>query len=335
MQVLVFSDPHGRIPLLLRIVGEARRRLDVAFDLILVAGDLGVWPDPLALDSSTRRCARADPGELGFLHFAPLGDGTVSGVPGGGLRDPAEVDALVRSFCTAAGVDSGDHLRSIRRERELLDGLLPELRCPVLFVGGNHEDYDYLLRCRDLAHGQESCPVEGTGMLSWIPSGRTVRRGLSVAGLSGLDAAAAGRSPARYHEAIRIDDDRTLSFLEQAASGPVDVLLSHDGPPGFPKDGKGSDRILLAVSELDPLFHVFGHYHASRAPALYRELYPELSTCRTRAIHLNKLAFLPGGALRERAVGLLRWSDAVPSFELLDAPWLRALTAQSWHRLTL
>ncbi len=327
MRALVFSDPHGRLPLLLRIVWEHQRRSGVAADLILVAGDLGIWPEPAAVDSSTRRCARADPGELGFLHFAPVGTGPRA------LREPDEVEDLVRAFCLEQEIDPRPHLKQMRRERVLLDRILPDLDRPLLFVGGTHEDYDYLLRCRAAAPGRPACPVEASGRIAWISSGLADTAGLRVAGLSGLDAAAAGRSPARYHGAVEIDDDRTLAFLERTAPEPVDVFLSHDGPPDFPKDGKGSERIRLAVSELEPVLHIFGHYHANRAPVLYRELFPDMAACPTRAVHLNKLVFQPHGALRDRAVGLISRVDGAVTFAHLTAPWLESVTAQSWLRL--
>ena len=60
-RILLFSDTHGRIPLMLRIALEVQRRGGVRIDGILVAGDLGVWPVDERLDSATRRFAQVDP----------------------------------------------------------------------------------------------------------------------------------------------------------------------------------------------------------------------------------------------------------------------------------
>jgi len=63
--ILVFSDPHGRIPLLLKLVCRWQEERGISPDAVLVAGDLGVWPDSDRLDSSTRKLSIA-------VRFRPL-----------------------------------------------------------------------------------------------------------------------------------------------------------------------------------------------------------------------------------------------------------------------
>lgn len=40
------------------------------------------------------------------------------------------------------------------REQRLVEAIKTDIVCPVVFVGGNHEDYDYLLR-RQAAEEEE------------------------------------------------------------------------------------------------------------------------------------------------------------------------------------
>ena len=78
MSVLPFSDTHGRIPLLLRLVWQWQQEHGVSPDAALIAGDLGVWPDSERLDSTTRKHSQKDPAELAFSYFEPILPGPIN-----------------------------------------------------------------------------------------------------------------------------------------------------------------------------------------------------------------------------------------------------------------
>ncbi len=67
--ILVASDVHGRIPMLVRVAFEYQRHFQRKVEAILVSGDLGIWPRDEQLDSSTAKRSRTDPEELGFRAF--------------------------------------------------------------------------------------------------------------------------------------------------------------------------------------------------------------------------------------------------------------------------
>lgn len=324
--ILVFSDPHGRIPLLLRLVWQFQRERGVRVDTVLVTGDLGVWPDLNRLDSSTRKFCRQEPAELSFLCFNSL-----------------------------VSCDNSRHklfpAPYLRRATRLLQRILPEIDARIVFVGGNHEDYEYLELCRENArNGDESAespliPVESSGLLWWLPPGEMLSlAGVAVAGLSGIDAEADGRDPGRYHSGAVLDEDdvlnATLGILDAAESKPLDIFLSHDGLPDAVKAGKGSARLVDSMLALNPRYHFFGHYHRSIAPQEYSELLSafgaqrerrhELAALRTTGMHINKLAFKRGtDQLRDRVMCQVQASTEGIAAEFVDDDWIKGLSPKS------
>lgn len=95
MNIAIFADVHGRILLAFTLCARWERETGERIDLILQAGDLGVYPEMTSLDKATRRHAQADATELGFSqHF---------------LRHDAEVAAiLARTSCDLVFV-RGNH----------------------------------------------------------------------------------------------------------------------------------------------------------------------------------------------------------------------------------
>ncbi len=66
MNIAVFADVHGRILLCFKLCERWERETGEKIDLVLQAGDLGVFPDISKLDKATIRHAQEDPSELGF-----------------------------------------------------------------------------------------------------------------------------------------------------------------------------------------------------------------------------------------------------------------------------
>lgn len=111
-------------------------------DAVLIAGGLGFFPDPSKFDKATKRWIERDPEEAGFAKYF--------------TTPVAEVERLF--------------------EPEL--GEFSAIRCPILFVARNHEDYDYIWSASKQAPAVERHPVAPSSMNevgcwhSWMsPSG--------------------------------------------------------------------------------------------------------------------------------------------------------------------
>ncbi|HZR43841.1 MAG TPA: metallophosphoesterase [Ktedonobacteraceae bacterium] len=65
----MFADLHGYIELCFKLCARWEKETGERIDLILQTGDLGVFPDDSWLDWATRRHARRDPEEIGFMNY--------------------------------------------------------------------------------------------------------------------------------------------------------------------------------------------------------------------------------------------------------------------------
>lgn len=114
MNIAVFADVHGRILLAFALCARWERETGERIDLILQAGDLGVYPERTSLDKATQRHAQADATELGFSqHF---------------LRHDAEVTAaLARTSCNLVFVRGNheDHAWLDTREEQSTSPIFP------------------------------------------------------------------------------------------------------------------------------------------------------------------------------------------------------------------
>ncbi len=304
--ILVASDVHGRIPMLVRVAFEYQRHFQRKVEAILVSGDLGIWPRDEQLDSSTAKRSRTDPEELGFRAFR--------------LRDEL-------------GPQRADVEEHLRRARATLGDVFKQFDAPIYFVGGNHEDYVCLARLQH-AHPEVPVRVDLDGALRWIPHGAVIscptKAGpLRIGGLGGIAAAEDGRNPKRYHPLALIDDDAALALMDSSSS-PYDVLLTHDSSRGFVHEGHGSSTIETLVAEVRPTLHISGHYHSHRDPRHYEQ---PGEAARTLGVHVN--TFVPDpktNRLRPNSLGVITVrSGRAPTFEFAPETFLRRLTAKSWY----
>lgn len=316
--ILMFSDVHGRIPLLVKLVSlfQTFRRVEV--DLVLITGDLGVFPDLRRLDSSTKKYSRTEPLELGFQALQSL-------------LEPQEHTQMLTS-AKATFFQDKLHQSAQASYKQLLSEQLAQLRCPFVFIGGNHEDYDYLARCRE-QHSepkQALIPVEETGRWCWLPSGgRFSLGGCRIAGVDGIEPAASGRSASRYPPEMCLTEDNILQRMLELQGQPIDILLTHDGPPDAALPGKGSPLVELLLQELQPRTHWFGHYHTETQPTDYAACYEGINS--TFGYHLNKLAFSKSGGLRRHAMGHVIVEEGGGLVcQYVEDDWLQHVTERSW-----
>lgn len=131
---------------------------------------------------------------------------------------------------------------------------------PIYFIRGNHEDYDWLSQLR-LDPSTGVAPADPFGLLNYVPDGSVLDlQGLAVAFLGGIQTD--DSSPARI-------DQRALAALGQREQGTVDLLITHDCPlglsTGYKGQVQGSQLISTLRDDLQPRFHIGGHYHISLA----------------------------------------------------------------------
>ncbi|HEX8997102.1 MAG TPA: metallophosphoesterase [Ktedonobacterales bacterium] len=307
INIAVFADTHGRALLCFLLSARWQRETGERVDLILQAGDLGAYPDHQRLDGATKRWGERDPSELAFR------------------ADFAQLNPEV-------------------------EALLRETTCPLIFVRGNHEDHNWLDAREHRSpladalfgvdvYGRIFCLKTAAPYTFETPDARLNVLGIGRIGPHSAD----DPHQVRPKYVQRYERERLLALGEAQ----VDVLLTHDAPPGLlapepvitPATGHarrgdigGVPEIGFALEYYRPAYHFFGHYGG---PHQQWSVYGDDDQT---AIH--KLADLnwdrSDGSHRLRAgcMGMLRWNgSASHSFEVIDAPWLREYAANRWRFL--
>ncbi len=311
LRIALLGDLHGHLVLAYRLLRAWEIVHGERFDLVLQVGDMGAYPDHGRLDWATLRFAERDPDELGYRAFW-------------------------RGEESAARILGGD------------GDLLEAFHAPMLFVRGNHEDFEHLaelergardrldlsdllppdldLGARFVASPDEPCTVDPWGRLLYLPCGSVTRfttrgLGVTVAALGGVD------RPVRDPQApdLHHTSNQARRLCGKASRG-LDVLLSHQPAVahGSSEAGRpemyGSRIVRDVLATVRPGLHFCGHVHeeARVLPA------PEAVT----SWLLNEVGFATRGRLRSGSVGLLRWVSADAwSFEVLDLGF-----ADAWGR---
>jgi Icc-related predicted phosphoesterase len=298
VKIALFSDVHGRLRIMLHMLQCWQVQHRTHLDGVLLAGDIGCFPDESRFDKATRRWIERDPEEAGFpRHF---------------MRPKTEIESVFH----------GVHEH----------GEFAMVHCPILFVAGNHEDFAYLQECRRSgpARGMpaHTFPVDCYRRIHCIDNGHIVAlQGadgcrLRVAGLWGVENSAAG-SP----KAISKDAASTLC---RSGKGSFDVLLTHDAPGHSYTGHAASSTISEVLRACEPPLHVFGHAHpVDGRHEFFADPIP------TRSWILEDVCFGKkcDGSLRN-AMGILHWDAGrgTPAYrvELVDDEWIGAMRHQSW-----
>ncbi|MBN2000809.1 metallophosphoesterase [candidate division KSB1 bacterium] len=224
--ICVIGDTHGHLQLALCIAARWQREEKLTFDAVFLCGDVGTFTHDRQLDSTTRRHAKSNPGELEFLYQWS--------------RNP-QPEWLSRIFTPI--------------EKNGL-GLL----CPVIMVHGNHEGFEHLAAI--VPAGIPSAPagiddlpgVDSQGFIKYLPSGWTVRLsgGVLAGGVGGIEH---GQRTADYQKLAYLTDEAILSLLE----GPsLDLLVTHQGPAST-QGSKGSSQLQLLLDAEKSRVWCHGH----------------------------------------------------------------------------
>lgn len=203
-------------------------------------------------------------------------------------------------------------------------------RPPLVFVPGNHEDFEFLSRCEaQAAAGDATYPVAADGRIHALRSGHVwtfehAGRHVRVGGVSG--AANLRRKPGR-HERAHLDEAGALR-LAALGRGAFDILISHDGPdglwPSFRGGPAGSAALRLVVEEGAPRLAFFGHY--GRAG--------EWRVGPTRVVNLDDCGYDHRREFHIKTGGLamIEWTgDADPRVERIAPSWLTGSTRDDWR----
>ena len=193
--ICAIGDVHGHLQLGLCMAARWQVELGLAFDAVLLCGDVGTFTDDSQLDNATRRHARSNPCELEFL------------LQWAARPQPEWLQKIFQP------VESG--------------GL--GLQCPVVMVHGNHEgfiDLEPWAAQPIPKHPLEmsALPAIDTGQrIRYLPSGWKCRTpsGLIVAGIGGIERE---QRHAKYH-ALAYLNERAILHLAEGTQ--VDILITH------------------------------------------------------------------------------------------------------------
>lgn len=202
------------------------------------------------------------------------------------------------------------------------------IQAETWFIKGNHEDFVFL---DEVSSGAtEPVPVDAYGKISYLRSGVTgvlEKHGLRVR-VGGLGGISRDRGPDHDQQTAHYTRNDLQKLRRQGA---VDIFLSHEPPYGAASDlhprymSAGSQELRAHLDEHPPRFHFCGHYHEDGQRLL--------SHHRTESYLLNAVNFWKPHQLNVGCLGILRWGEAGASFHILNEPWMREYTAQSYRHL--
>jgi hypothetical protein len=200
-------------------------------------------------------------------------------------------------------------------------------RPPLVFIPGNHEDFEFLERKQAAAAASLVYPVSDDGKILGLRSGtiwKTTHEGRTVriGGISGV----AGRSGKRgYHRRVHLDDEEALELAERGL-GAMDILISHERPNAvlgnFRHDLGGSEALSLLIEAAQPRFAFFGHYDRN----------DERQMGRTRVMGLAGCGYEQrgNGPAKRGGIVMVDWTGPEPLADRLDPPWLSGVRLGQW-----
>jgi len=297
-------DPGAEAPVTMTVFGDVHGRVP------LLLAITRLWQE----HAGKRAAAVLQVGDMGaFPDHARLDEPTARMAH----HDPDELG--FRDFVTGAA--------DIRR-------YLGEAGASVVFIRGNHEDFDYL------AAVQQPAALDPWQRLIYLPDGHTMDiqgHGVTVriAGFGGVPPTVeqrgrGKRERASFREAQRRAARAPRRFtLEQAdAAFPdaaIDILLTHAGPrcPAMPF---ASPTLARLAERVHPRVHLFGHHH--------RVVGPTTGPGGSLLVGLEHLEFVDDGRLRPGSCGLLTITarDAAFRFFHQDTdPWLADISKDTYR----
>ncbi len=297
MKVALFSDIHGRFRVVLRMLRCWQLAHQARLDGALIAGDTGCFADVSRFDGATRKRCMQQPEEAGFSKYF--------------VQPLPEVWSM------------------IRQDPKL--GAYSSLEFPILFVPGNHEDFDFLASCSKQGPASNgparTFPVDCYQMFHCIKNGTVTslsamdNTSIRIAGLWGIEQ---GRADAPY-----VISEEAVEMLMIQGPGSFDVLLTHDAALDAYSGGRGSMLIAELIRFCEPPFHLFGHVKPREGRYEYN-----LEGTRTRSIHLNQVTFGKNSESNlADAMAILTWDGKQGEVEIVQDEWLSRMRSHNWDRV--
>ena len=161
---------------------------------------------------------------------------------------------------------------------ERVKDVFSQLKANLLFVTGNHEDFQYLKEC---STESPIFPVEPSKRLFCLKNGQVYTfNKLRIAGLGGLDEQ---NRPGRYLPEAYIHEKDAEKLLKEK----FDIFISHESPKDACIQGIGSEDITRILKKCQPEYAFFAHY--STGPQTIT-----IPGCKTKIYHLNGFNYKKG-----------------------------------------
>jgi Icc-related predicted phosphoesterase len=288
MKVALFSDVHGHLRLVLQLIRNWQMTHSMRLDAALIAGDLGCFPDPSKFDAATKRCVEQVPEEAGFSKYF--------------MAPTADVERLLEG---EFGVD-----------------------CPILFVPGNHEDYEYLAAASK--QGPTGGAPEGTFPVDCYHRFHAINDGaivtiigtdscrLRIAGLWGIE-------HTRANAPYKISP-RAVQRLHRCGRESFDLLVTHDAPAGAYPTG-GSELISGIIKACSPRAHVFGHVNVLKGIHEF-----SVAGSGTKSFIFRNVTFGQSGRGKLLGtMGILEWDGSTAHVTVVEDGWIKQMRADNWQ----
>lgn len=253
----------------------------------------------------------------------------------GAFSDVKRLDKATLRYADHDPTELG-FLEHFRQYNPIIDRVLAETTCPMIFVRGNHEDHVWLDGLEQYDE-EPIVPIDAYRRVYLLKTGlpwifQKEGEQITLLGI-GRIAAPSGEKNLQQGKYIQEYEKRRLSQREQQ---PLDILLTHDARPDFVllKQGiksKGSTGMKEIKDLLDrerPAYHFFGHYGGP--PQVRTDMNGQ-----TLSVKLADLHWEHGSSVLEKgSMGLLRWQNQeIHSFTVLDDSWLKEYNAHTWRFL--
>lgn len=138
--------------------------------------------------------------------------------------------------------------------------LRQHLNCPIHFIRGNHEDFQWLNLISE--NGTKITAIDKLDLIRYIPDG-TVEdfNGIRLAFFGGIET---------NKEESRAINCKAYNNLIKNKLGNIDILVTHDSPYGtgisFTGEVQGSKKVTELVKVIQPKYLIAGHYHHMIGP---------------------------------------------------------------------
>jgi hypothetical protein len=292
----VFGDTHCHLRLMFQLCRLWQMNHEIHLDGIFQCGDLGYFPNPYNLDNATKQYSLKDPEELGFKYFTK--------------PEPYILDDKLTEIIT--GSDQG----------------FSNVKCPVYFCHGNHEDFEYL---KSEVTNSDFKAIDYYKKLIWLKPGYLHQ-------MEKMSLVAIGGAPELSDESknnYKTKEDWKYVYRNaclKIRGRKFDILLSHASPKGIggESDTWGSSYLRLVIEACQPQYHFFAHHT--------RKVMPN-SIGNTKCFWLKDVNFFKmkkgiNSPVEEDCMGILSWED--PSnheFQFVNDKWMKKVTFSNWWKL--